>query len=72
MCMVVKVLMNESGPIVITGYCAACVVQEEKTPLHHAAEDGHLDAVRLFLKDYHDDKMVTSTVRESASFSVTS
>ena len=52
----------ESGPTVITGSCAPCVVQEEKTPLHHAAEDGHLDTVRLFLKDYHADTTVTATV----------
>ena len=57
-------LRSKSGPIVITGCCATYLIQEEKTPLHHAAEGGHLDTVRMFLKDYHADITVTSTVSE--------
>ena len=47
---------------IFAGYCVVC--QEEKTPLHHAAEDGLVDAVRLFLRDYHANITVTSTVSE--------
>ena len=39
-----------------------CVLQEEKTPVHHAAEDGHMETLRLFLKDYHAGTTVTATV----------
>ena len=40
-------------------------IQEEKTPLHHAAEDGHMGTLRLFLKDYHANTAVTATVSQS-------
>ena len=43
------------------------VIQDEKTPLHHAAEDGYVDTVRLFLRDYHADTTITSTVSETES-----
>ena len=40
-------------------------IQGEKTPVHDAAEDGHLDTLRLFLKDYHANTMVTAVVSQS-------
>ena len=43
----------------------SCVLQEEKTPLHHAAEDGHMETLRLFLRDYHADVAVSSTVSKA-------
>ena len=40
-------------------------VQEEKTPIHLAAEDGHMGSLRLFLRDYHADATLSSIVSES-------
>ena len=47
------------------------MLQEEKTPLHHAAEDGHMETLRLFLRDYHADVVVSSTVSKArVSFNI--
>ena len=46
--------------------CCWCI-QGEKTPVHHAAEEGHLDTLQLFLKDYRANMLVTSIVSQSIS-----
>ena len=50
--------------ISVPGCCVFCV-QEEKTPVHLAAENGHMGPLQLFLRDYHADAKVTSMVSVS-------
>ena len=39
-------------------------LQNHKTPLHLAACFGHVEVLRVFVKDYHANKMVKAMVNE--------
>ena len=40
------------------------LLQDEQTPLHLAANLGHVEVLRVFIKGYHADKMVKAMVNE--------
>ena len=39
-------------------------LQNHQTPLHLAAHSGHVEVLRVLIKDYHADKMVKAMVNE--------
>lgn len=75
-CDVVKVLINEYGvdpasrakaSALVYGYIVCCDLgildsQNGLQPIHHAAQEGHEEIVRMLVNDFHVKPDVTSNV----------